>query len=136
MQQNTPNRRFLSEPAVFFVLYCPIARTQQPTPLLPLRGFINDIDCYNRRFEDAQCAGFRECPLFRCWADGAHNHKSTGKAQCHFPSDVRRSAYSCGCSGFPDDEVRVITITSAGGRAFAAGSDLSEVIDRDFRKST
>jgi enoyl-CoA hydratase len=34
-----------------------------------------------------------------------------------------------------DDEVRVITITGAGGKAFAAGSDLSEVIDRDFKKA-
>jgi len=34
-----------------------------------------------------------------------------------------------------DDEVRVITITGAGGKAFAAGSDLSEVVDRDFKKA-
>lgn len=34
-----------------------------------------------------------------------------------------------------DDQVRVITITGAGGRAFAAGSDLSEVIDRDLHKA-
>ena len=34
-----------------------------------------------------------------------------------------------------DDAVRVIAITGAGGKAFAAGSDLSEVIDRDFRKA-
>ena len=34
-----------------------------------------------------------------------------------------------------DERVRVITITGAGGRAFAAGSDLSEVIDRDLRKA-
>ena len=34
-----------------------------------------------------------------------------------------------------DDEVRVIAITGAGGKAFAAGSDLSEVIDRDFKKA-
>ena len=34
-----------------------------------------------------------------------------------------------------DESVRVITITGAGGKAFAAGSDLSEVIDRDFRKA-
>ena len=34
-----------------------------------------------------------------------------------------------------DDKVRVLTITGAGGRAFAAGSDLSEVIDRDLKKA-
>jgi enoyl-CoA hydratase len=34
-----------------------------------------------------------------------------------------------------DDAVRVITITGAGGRAFASGSDLEEVKHRDFRKA-
>ena len=34
-----------------------------------------------------------------------------------------------------DDAVRVITITGAGDRAFASGSDLSEVLHRDFRKA-
>ena len=34
-----------------------------------------------------------------------------------------------------NDDVRVLTITGAGGRAFAAGSDLSEVIDRDLKKA-
>jgi enoyl-CoA hydratase len=34
-----------------------------------------------------------------------------------------------------DEAVRVIAITGAGDKAFAAGSDLSEVIDRDFRKA-
>ena len=34
-----------------------------------------------------------------------------------------------------DDGVRVIAITGAGGKAFAAGSDLSEVVDRDFKKA-
>ena len=34
-----------------------------------------------------------------------------------------------------DDAVKAITITGAGGRAFASGSDLSEVIERDFRKA-
>ncbi len=34
-----------------------------------------------------------------------------------------------------DDAVRVITITGAGERAFASGSDLSEVLHRDFRKA-
>ena len=34
-----------------------------------------------------------------------------------------------------DDDVRVITITGAGGKAFAAGSDLSEVVHRDFKKA-
>ena len=34
-----------------------------------------------------------------------------------------------------DDSVRVITITGAGDRAFASGSDLSEVLHRDFKKA-
>ena len=34
-----------------------------------------------------------------------------------------------------DDAVKVITITGAGGRAFASGSDLSEVLDRDLAKA-
>jgi enoyl-CoA hydratase len=34
-----------------------------------------------------------------------------------------------------DDDVRVVTITGAGERAFASGSDLSEVLHRDFRKA-
>jgi enoyl-CoA hydratase/carnithine racemase len=34
-----------------------------------------------------------------------------------------------------DDAVRVITITGAGDSAFASGSDLSEVLHRDFKKA-
>ncbi len=34
-----------------------------------------------------------------------------------------------------DDDVRVITITGAGKKAFASGSDLSEVLHRDFKKA-
>ncbi len=34
-----------------------------------------------------------------------------------------------------DQHVRVITITGAGDRAFASGSDLSEVLHRDFQKA-
>jgi enoyl-CoA hydratase len=34
-----------------------------------------------------------------------------------------------------DDDVRVVTITGAGERAFASGSDLSEVLHRDFKKA-
>ena len=34
-----------------------------------------------------------------------------------------------------DDDVRVITVTGAGGRSFASGSDLAEVLHRDFRKA-
>ncbi|MXY53563.1 MAG: enoyl-CoA hydratase/isomerase family protein [Gammaproteobacteria bacterium] len=34
-----------------------------------------------------------------------------------------------------DDAVRVVTITGAGGRSFASGSDLSEVLHRDFKKA-
>ena len=34
-----------------------------------------------------------------------------------------------------DDGVKVLSISGAGGRAFASGSDLSEVVDRDFRKA-
>lgn len=34
-----------------------------------------------------------------------------------------------------DENVSVVTVTGAGGRAFASGSDLSEVKDRDFKKA-
>jgi enoyl-CoA hydratase len=34
-----------------------------------------------------------------------------------------------------DDDVRVIVITGAGGKSFASGSDLTEVLNRDFRKA-
>ncbi len=34
-----------------------------------------------------------------------------------------------------DEAVRVIAITGAGGKSFASGSDLSEVLHRDFRKA-
>lgn len=34
-----------------------------------------------------------------------------------------------------DEDVRVIAVTGAGGRAFASGSDLNEVADRDLRKA-
>ena len=33
------------------------------------------------------------------------------------------------------EEVRVISVTGAGGKSFASGSDLSEVLDRDFKKA-
>ena len=34
-----------------------------------------------------------------------------------------------------DECVRVLTITGTGGRAFASGSDLGEVVNRDFSKA-
>ncbi|MFT7653198.1 MAG: enoyl-CoA hydratase [Limisphaerales bacterium] len=34
-----------------------------------------------------------------------------------------------------DDDVRAIVITGAGGKSFASGSDLTEVLNRDFRKA-
>tara|TARA_A100001037_G_C15085781_1_gene606607 strand:+ start:543 stop:1280 length:738 start_codon:yes stop_codon:yes gene_type:complete len=34
-----------------------------------------------------------------------------------------------------DEKVRVITLTGAGDRSFASGSDLSEVLERDFKKA-
>lgn len=34
-----------------------------------------------------------------------------------------------------DEAIRVLTITGAGGKAFAAGSDLGEVVDRDLKKA-
>jgi len=34
-----------------------------------------------------------------------------------------------------DDSIKVIAITGAGGKAFASGSDLSEVVDRDLAKA-
>ena len=38
-------------------------------------------------------------------------------------------------AGAADEDVRVITITGAGGKSFASGSDLSEVLHRDFKKA-
>ncbi len=38
-------------------------------------------------------------------------------------------------AGAADDEVRVLTITGAGGKSFASGSDLAEVLHRDFKKA-
>ena len=46
--------------------------------------------------------------------------------------DELRSAVAAAAD---DAAVKAITITGAGGRAFASGSDLSEVIERDFRKA-
>ena len=37
--------------------------------------------------------------------------------------------------GARDDSVRVIAITGAGGKSFASGSDLTEVLHRDFKKA-
>ena len=34
-----------------------------------------------------------------------------------------------------DDNIRVVSITGAGGKAFAAGSDLNEVLDRNLKKT-
>lgn len=34
-----------------------------------------------------------------------------------------------------DEEIKVVSITGAGDRAFASGSDLAEVVHRDFRKA-
>ena len=34
-----------------------------------------------------------------------------------------------------DTDVKVIAITGAGGKSFASGSDLSEVLDRDLKKA-
>ena len=34
-----------------------------------------------------------------------------------------------------DDEIKVVSITGSGDRAFASGSDLAEVVHRDFRKA-
>ena len=34
-----------------------------------------------------------------------------------------------------EDNIRVVSITGAGGKAFAAGSDLNEVLDRDLKKT-
>ncbi|MEZ5560290.1 MAG: enoyl-CoA hydratase/isomerase family protein [Pseudomonadales bacterium] len=46
--------------------------------------------------------------------------------------DELQTAVRCAAD---DDAVRVIAITGAGERAFASGSDLSEVLHRDFRKA-
>ncbi len=46
-------------------------------------------------------------------------------------AELRHSVARAGA----DDDVRVVTITGAGGRAFASGSDLNEVLHRDFKKA-
>ena len=49
--------------------------------------------------------------------------------------DTLRELRAATTAAAQDDDVKVITITGAGGRAFASGSDLSEVLHRDFAKA-
>ncbi len=49
--------------------------------------------------------------------------------------DTLRELQEAVAEAAADDAVKVITVTGAGGRAFASGSDLSEVVDRDLRKA-
>ena len=49
--------------------------------------------------------------------------------------DTLRELQEAVAEAAADDAVKVITVTGAGGRAFASGSDLSEVTERDFRKA-
>ncbi len=49
--------------------------------------------------------------------------------------DTLRELQAAVAAAGADDAVKVITITGAGGKAFASGSDLLEVLDRDFKKA-
>lgn len=49
--------------------------------------------------------------------------------------DTLRELRTAAAAAAQDDAVKVITITGAGGRSFASGSDLSEVLERDFGKA-
>jgi enoyl-CoA hydratase len=67
-------------------------------------------------------------PLAVVTINRADKHNAISLATLDEMQDaVRRAA--------ADEAVRVIAITGAGGRAFASGSDLSEVVNRDLRKA-
>lgn len=69
-----------------------------------------------------------EGPMALITIDRADKHNAISLATLDELQDaVRRAA--------ADDGVRVITITGAGERAFASGSDLSEVLHRDLHKA-
>lgn len=69
-----------------------------------------------------------EGPMALITINRADKHNAISLATLDELQDaVRRAA--------ADDAVRVITITGAGERAFASGSDLSEVLHRDLRKA-
>ncbi|MEM1230641.1 MAG: enoyl-CoA hydratase/isomerase family protein [Pseudomonadota bacterium] len=69
-----------------------------------------------------------EGPMALITINRAEKHNAISLATL---AELRRAA----AAAAEDEAVRVITITGAGERAFASGSDLSEVIDRDFRKA-
>jgi len=67
-------------------------------------------------------------PMALITIDRADKHNAISLATLDELRDAARRAAA-------DDAVRVITITGAGERAFASGSDLSEVLHRDLRKA-
>lgn len=69
----------------------------------------------------------RDGPLALLTIDRPEKHNAISLATLEELQRAVREAES-------DDDVSVLAITGAGGRAFAAGSDLSEVVHRDLRK--
>lgn len=69
-----------------------------------------------------------EGPMALITIDRADKHNAISLATLDELQDAARRAAA-------DDAVRVITITGAGERAFASGSDLSEVLHRDLHKA-
>jgi len=67
-------------------------------------------------------------PMALITIDRADKHNAISLATLDELQDAARRAAA-------DDAVRVITITGAGERAFASGSDLSEVLHRDLHKA-
>ena len=69
-----------------------------------------------------------ESPLALITINRPDKHNAISLATLDELQDAVRAAAA-------NDAVRVIAITGAGGRAFASGSDLAEVVERDLRKA-
>jgi enoyl-CoA hydratase len=129
---NSKAAGFLSRPAAFFIRIFPLASRDR---------FINDGRFHAGQWtmSDQSMDGSTERtfenvlysvrgPLALITINRPEKHNAISLATLDdLHGAVDEAAY--------DDEVRVIAITGAGGKAFAAGSDLSEVIDRDFKKA-